>query len=47
MDSQGGFHKGGKVDLGCAKKKKTKFTTTKESAKIQYWHKETNGVNCS
>ena len=25
----------GKVDLGCTKKKKTTFTTTKESAKIQ------------
>lgn len=33
MESQCDFHKGGKVDLGYTMKKKTKFTTTKESAK--------------
>lgn len=33
MESQCDFHEGGKVDLGYTTKKKTKFTTTKESAK--------------
>lgn len=33
MESQCGFHKGGKVDLGNTMKKKTKFTTPEQCKK--------------